>query len=106
MIDLQAIREARAQAPRVPEHDAAEQLPEATSAFVALINARWRVQHLQRDVVLGLEDDDVLDSAVLAYRAARVHAARWVGDDLAARPSQEELFVRWIIEAAQERPAA
>jgi hypothetical protein len=97
MMTLQAVP-ANVASPVIPASET--DLVRATQAYVALVNARKQVHRLQRAAVLGLADDDALDAAVLAYRRARAHAARWLTPDDGLEPTQEELFATWLVEAA------
>src|SRR4051794_36683779 len=83
-------------APTSPTEDA--ELTRAMEAFVALVGARSLVHRLQRDVVLGMADDDALDSALMAYRRARSVAARWRLPAAPLEPSSAQRFASWLTE--------
>lgn len=98
---------AAAIAPAPPTAATAPPLSEhalAAAAHTVLQLARARVHRLQRALVLGPGDDEALDAAVVAYRAASVQALQWcVPVEPHDRPSPEERLAGWLLEAIQQQ---
>jgi hypothetical protein len=89
--------------PDTQDHDAPSlsqdtELARATEAYIALVSARSLLHRLQRDAVLGMADDDALDTAVMAYRRARSVAARWRLPEPPVQPSSAQRFAGWLTE--------